>query len=103
MVSDAESDCSVIDLCNQDANQTNTESVEQSMENSVEQSVGGTELEDDDGYLSPLEGFESLKDSEKNQQYLAQFVTKPTRKRKATTTTKKKKTNKRWYKKKTNK
>ncbi|GAA5798717.1 hypothetical protein HPULCUR_004122 [Helicostylum pulchrum] len=107
MVSDAESDCSVIDLCNEDANQTNTtksaeHNVEQSMQQSVENSVQGTR-DNDDGYLSPLEGFVSLNDSERSQQYLAQFTPKPTRKRKATTTTTKRKKNKRWYKRKTNK
>ncbi|MBM6387883.1 MAG: hypothetical protein JSY10_28620 [Paenibacillus sp.] len=75
------------------------------MEQSLEQSVGGIP-NDNDGYLSPLEGFVSLNDSERSEQYLAQFAPKPTRKRKTTTTTstsKRKKTNKRWYKKKTNK
>lgn len=115
MVSDAESDCSVIDLCNPDANQTNYNNVEQSVEGSVgrsvqqivEDSMRGTQHDDDDdGYLSPLEGFVNLNDSERGQQYLAQFTAKPTRKRRTTTTTSattKRKKTKRWYKKKTNK
>lgn len=81
VVSDSDTDCSVIDLVN------NPEATTLGEEATIDPM---TFEEEEDGYLSPLEGFTNLKDNRDDQafgQYFAQLQQAPPKQRRKRTST----------------
>ncbi|KAG2195502.1 hypothetical protein INT47_012046 [Mucor saturninus] len=80
MISDSDSDSSIIDLVNMAARR------EEEEEPPKEEEEEPPEEEEEDGYLSPLEGFKSLKE-DANPSFLSQLQPAPKKKRGGVNTT----------------
>lgn len=79
MISDSDTDCSIIDLVNNNSEVTGRQEEEDIID------PMRIDQEEEDGYLSPLEGYTNLRDNQDNQefnQYFAQLEQAPVQSKK---------------------